>query len=208
MLSLPQWPTLFYSFDWPEHHKHATELKQVCHELESQNRVSNVSNAIKHNLYESPFNFVEHTSPAVEIWSHWVKDCIFKASHAANKDYWPPGLNLQIELHESWCHITRNGGYHDVHIHPGSSWSCIYYLDIGDMKINTKNGVNRFYNPVTPMYTDAGTVYTNGATNFDVNGNNGMLFVFPSWIGHSALAYTGKKDRYVLSANSKVNVAQ
>ena len=208
MLSLPQWPTLFYLFDWPEHSKYAPELKQVCHDLESKNKVSNVSNAIKHNLYESPFNFVEHPSIAVEAWSHWVKDCIFKASKAANKDYWPPGLNLQIELHESWCHITRNGGYHDVHIHPGSSWSCIYYLDTGDMKADSKNGVNRFYNPVTPMYTDAGTVYTNGATNFDVNGKNGMLFVFPSWVSHSALAYTGVNDRYVLSANSKVIVAQ
>ena len=75
------------------------------------------------------------------------------------------------------------------------------------MKTDSKNGVNRFYNPVAPMYTDAGTVYTNSATNFDVNGKNGMLFVFPSWVNHSALTYSGNKLRYILSANSKVTVA-
>ena len=208
MLSLAQWPTLFYSFEWPEHETHAQELKQVCHDLESQNKVSNVSNAIKHNLYESEFNFLEYPSDAVIKWGHWAKNCIFLASANANKAYWPPGLNLQVEMHESWCHITKSGGYHDVHTHPGSSWSCIYYLDIGNMQPDTKNGVNRFYNPVTPMYTDAGTVYTNVATNFDVNAQNGMLFVFPSWVNHSALPYTGDKDRYVLSANSRITVIE
>ena len=199
---------MFYSFEWPEHEKHAQELKQVCHDLESQSNISNISNAAKHNLYESAFNFVEYKSNAVEEWSTWAKNCLFKAGANANKNYWPPGLNLQIELHESWCHITRDGGYHDVHVHPGSSWSCIYYLDTGDMSPDSKNGVNRFYNPVVPMYTDAGTVYTNSATNFDVNGKNGMLFVFPSWIMHSALTYSGAKNRYILSANSRVTVAE
>jgi uncharacterized protein (TIGR02466 family) len=208
MLSLPQWPTLFYSFEWPEHEKYAQELKQVCHDLESQSNISNISNAAKHNLYESAFNFLEHKNTAVEEWGRWAKDCIFKSSANANKNYWPPGITLQVELHESWCHITRDGGYHDVHIHPGSSWSCIYYLDTGDMTPDSKNGVNRFYNPVTPMYTDAGTVYTNSATNFDVNGKNGMLFVFPSWIMHSAMSYTGANNRYVLSANSRITVAK
>ena len=47
----------------------------------------------------------------------------------------------------------------------------------------------------------------NSATNFDVNGKNGMLFVFPSWVNHSALTYSGNKLRYILSANSKVTVA-
>jgi len=34
-----------------------------------------------------------------------------------------------------------------------------------------------------------------------------MLFVFPSWVNHSALTYSGNKLRYILSANSKVTVA-
>lgn len=207
MQSLPLWPVNFYTFDWQDHNKHAKDLKQVCLDLEQQKYVSNVSSQVKYNLYESGFDFVKYPNSAVEAWAHWVKDCMFAVSNHSNKKYWPPGLNLEIELHESWCHITRDGGYHDTHIHPNSTWSCIYYLDIGDMDSTTKNGLNRFYNPNNTMYTDLGTMYMSRDNSIDILAEPGMLVVFPSWIQHSALPYHGKKDRYILSANCKVKAA-
>lgn len=206
MQPMPLWPTMFYNFDWADHKTHAQELKAVCQDLEQRNYVSNVAPNAKKGLYESGFKFVEYNSPAVLAWSDWVKDCMFKASHHANKPYWPAGLNVQIELHESWCHITRDGGYHDMHIHPNSTWSCIYYLDCGDMDGTTKNGLNRFYNPNTTMHTDAGTVYMSRDNSVDILAEPGLLVIFPSWIQHSALPYRGKKDRYILSANCRVTV--
>lgn len=207
MQSMPLWPTMFYSFDWPEHSKYAKELKAVCHDLETQQRNSNVSADIKHNLYESTFDFVTHPSPAVTEWSHWVKNCMFQASYDANKRNWPDKLNVQIELHESWCHITRDGGYHDMHVHPNSTWSCIYYLDCGDMSPTSKNGVNRFYNPNHTMYSDVGSRYISKDNSIDIVASPGMLVIFPSWIQHSAVPYHGKNNRYILSANCRVNLA-
>ena len=207
MQALPLWPTLFYTFQWAQHRDSKDELKELCQQLEQQKHVSNVSNSVKHGLYESGFDFVEQPGEAVRAWSDWVKHCMFQASARANQRYWPAGLNVDVELHESWCHITRDGGYHDTHIHANSAWSCIYYLDIGDMDIDTKNGVNRFYNPTATMYSDAGTLYATEDSSIDISPQEGMMVVFPSWIQHSALVYRGQQDRYILSANCRVKVS-
>lgn len=197
----------FYSLIWDQHEQHADQLKQVCEHLQSQNKFSNVTNGVKRNLYESTFDFAEYPNDSVLAWADWVKDCLFQASAKSNKSYWPPGLNIAVEIHESWCHITRDGGYHDVHIHANSAWSCIYYLDIGDTDIDNKNGVNRFYNPTSVGYSDAGTMYASEESSIDISPRNGMLIVFPSWLKHSALVYRGTKPRYILSANSRITAS-
>ena len=196
-----------YDFQWAQHQKYKQQLKQVCQDLESKNSQSNVAPSAKRGLYESGFDFVTTPDPAVEALSHWIKDCLFKSAANANREYWPAGANINIEIHESWCHITRDGGYHDMHTHPGSSWSAIYYLDTGNMDAASKNGLNRFFCPYNNMYIDAGTAWTSRNTSIDITAQEGMLIVFPSFIQHNALSYRGEKERYVISVNSKVSLA-
>jgi len=206
MQPLSLWPVQMYVFVWDEHTAHQTELKQVCRDLEAKKYVSHVSNSVKQGLYESGFNFVNIPNASVSAWADWVKDSVLKAARHANAQEWPAGLTVSVDLHESWCHITRDGGYHDNHIHPNSSWSGIYYLDCGDMDIETKSGINRFYNPITPNYSDAGTAWATSDNNVDINAISGMMIVFPSWIDHSALPYRGKNDRFILSFNSQIKL--
>ena len=201
------WPVIMYDFQWAQHEKYKHQLKQVCQDLESKNSQSNVAPSAKRGLYESGFDFVTVPDPAVEALSHWIKDCLFKSAANANREYWPAGANINIEIHESWCHITRDGGYHDMHTHPGSSWSAIYYLDTGDMDAASKNGLNRFFCPYNNMYIDAGTAWTSRNTSIDITAQEGMLIVFPSFIQHNALTYRGEKERYIISVNSKVTLA-
>ena len=201
------WPVIMYDFQWAQHQKYKQQLKQVCQDLESKNSQSNVAPGAKRGLYESGFDFVTVPDPAVEALSHWIKDCLFKSAANANREYWPAGVNINIEIHESWCHITRDGGYHDMHTHPGSSWSAIYYLDTGDMDAASKNGLNRFFCPYNNMYIDAGTAWTSRNTSIDITAQEGMLIVFPSFVQHNALTYRGEKERYVISVNSKVSLA-
>ena len=201
------WPVIMYDFQWAQHQKYKQQLKQVCQDLESKNSQSNVAPSAKRGLYESGFDFVTVPDPAVEALSHWIKDCLFKSAANANREYWPAGANINIEIHESWCHITRDGGYHDMHTHPGSSWSAIYYLDTGNMDAASKNGLNRFFCPYNNMYIDAGTAWTSRNTSIDITAQEGMLIVFPSFVQHNALTYRGEKERYVISVNSKVTLA-
>lgn len=207
MQTLPLWPVMMYDFQWAEHDQYRRELADVCYDLEAKKHVSNVAPDAKRGLYESGFDFVTTQSPAVLAFSHWVKGCFFQAAATANKKYWPAGMNVNVEIHESWCHITRDGGYHDMHAHPNSSWSAIYYLDTGDMGNDPKNGVNRFYNPHHSMYLDAGTAWVTGSTSIDFQAQPGMMIVFPSWVNHSATTYRGQKDRIVIALNCKITRA-
>ena len=45
-------------------------------------------------------------------------------------------------------------------------------------------------------------------TTIDITAEPGQLVVFPSWIQHSALPYRGERERYVLSVNSRVRLAE
>ena len=74
--------------------------------------------------------------------------------------------------------------------------------------IETKNGVNRFYNPMKPSYTDAGTAWSTANNNVDIAAQPGMMIVFPSWIDHSAMPYRGTKNRYILSFNSQIGLVR
>jgi uncharacterized protein (TIGR02466 family) len=116
-------------------------------------------------------------------------------------------MNVSVEIHESWCHITQDAGYHDMHVHPNSSWSAIYYLETGDTDVTTKNGVNRFYNPNNSMYLDAGTAWVTANTSIDMAAEAGMMVVFPSWVPHSAVQYRGDRDRIVIAANCRIQPA-
>lgn len=207
MQAIPLWPVMFYDFQWAQHDQYQDQLKQICRDLEQKQQVSGVAPSAKYGLYESSFDFCKIPDPAVEAFSHWVKDCIFKSALNANQSYWPRGMNVEIQLHESWCHITRDGGYHDVHTHPMSSWSCIYYLDCGDTDHVNKNGVNRFFCPYENQYLDAGTAWTAANTSIDFKAENGMMIVFPSWVQHNALTYRGQRERYVIAVNARINRA-
>lgn len=208
MQPLPLWPVMFYDFDWPDHTQHQQRLKQVCLELETANQRSNVAPGAKRGLYESSFNFLDHDDDAVHALAAWIKQSMFQAAANANREYWSAGMNIKIHIHESWCHITRDGGYHDMHTHPNSSWSAIYYLDTADMDNATKNGLNRFYNPFNNMYLDAGTAWNTANNSIDIQAEAGQMIVFPSWIQHSALPYHGQHDRFVVAANARIEIAQ
>lgn len=205
METIPLWPVLTFRFDWDEHSFYQPALKRVCDDFSQTKRTSHIADGSKHGLYESPFNFAHSPDSAVVAWTSWVKKCVFDAARKASGTEWPAGINLMLEMHESWCHVTDNGGFHDRHMHPNSCWSGIYYLDCADMTPGTINGVNRFYRPWDTAYIDAGTAWTRN-NYIDIQPNAGMLFLFPSWIDHSALPYFGKRQRYVLSFNCQIKL--
>ena len=208
MQPITLWPIMFYDFDWPDHNRHVKSIKQVCYQLEQDRQYSGIAPDAKRGLYESSFNLLQHQDPAIQALANFMRSSIFKAAADANRQCWPADANIVVNIHESWCHITRDGGYHDMHMHPGSSWSAIYYVDIGDMSTVTKNGANRFYNPNHTMWNDMGSAYMAASTSIDFVAEPGMMIVFPSHIQHSALTYRGQKDRIVIAVNAQIMQVQ
>jgi uncharacterized protein (TIGR02466 family) len=200
------WAVPLFEFQWPEHDRYRDDLKAVCDQLNQQQHVSGVSESIKSGLYESGFDFVQQPDHSVQAWKQWITQRLYEVAVSTNVRYWPQGCNIAVEIHESWCHITQDGGYHDRHVHPNSSWSAIYYLDPGESDVGTANGVNRFYNPNSVMYSDGGTQWCSSASSADIEPREGSLIVFPSWVQHSAMLYRGAAPRYILSCNCQIKI--
>ena len=107
------------------------------------------------------------------------------------------------EVTESWYHITKTGGYHDLHNHAHSSFSAIYFLDVSEC--DYKNGSIRFYKPfntIVPV-NDIGLNWIQNDL-IDFIPKNGQIIVFPGFLDHSAIPYYGKSDRYVIAVNARI----
>lgn len=190
-----------YQFEWEQAAEHQQNLITVCYDLEQKKSTSGVASNIKQGLYESNFDFFNYDHDSVRALLEWCRNSVFEAAKDANAKHWPANARIGISVHEAWCHITRSGGYHDMHMHPNSSWSGIYYIRSADSDVHAKNGCNRFYSPIMPGYTDIGTRWASLTSSFDIQATDGQLIIFPSWILHSGMPYTGNTDRVVVAFN-------
>lgn len=199
------WPTCIFTVDWHEHCTYASELQKNIDKWAENESESTVARHIKKNLYESKFNFLTQNEKCVQELQNFILHSLTEICKDMNGNVWEKNSKFGLEITESWFHITRNGGYHDVHGHPMNSWSGIYYLNLGETQIATKNGINRFYSPFKSDYIDRGNQYLTNV--WDLVPKNGMLAIFPSYLLHSALPYFGKNPRYVIAFNARVQDA-
>ena len=129
-----------------------------------------------------------------EFCMHAVRDAIVYKNGEI-----PPEAG--VIMLDSWAHITNDGGYHDTHNHANCSWCGIYCVESGESSGETLNGVNRFHSPLSSNSLDAGTHYL-AANAWNWTPKDGHLLVFPSYLMHSVLPYSGEIDRVVISFNT------
>lgn len=205
--SQTHWVTKLFRLANPDHAAIKDGLVRYCYELEERGTEhSTVAPGAKGNMFESKFNLFQHDQPEVRRLRDFCLAGVHRVAQQSNEGYWDPKAQVQVAAVESWCHVTRSGGYHDVHAHPMCSWCGIYYVDAGDSNPRDKNGVNRFYEPRMNVnfYSDYGTRYLYPEGSIDMASTEGTLVVFPSYLRHSALPYTGQRDRIVVAFNTRV----
>ena len=208
---IPQWVIPLIRVKNPDHARIRDALVAHSYELEKRSSAavaSGVAQKIKGNLYESRFDLFKSDVPEVRALAQFCSDAVggvvIELRRRLRRPE-PPAVH--IEMPESWVHITRDGGYHDVHLHPNCSWCGIYYVDPGASTLTPPNGCNRFYPPFEPNYQDFGTtgLMVDPA---DVAPEEGTLVIFPSYLHHSAIIYRGSRDRIIASFNARVRLPQ
>ena len=202
------WSTSLYTVRNPVHDRILGPIKDYIYDYEAKTgeRVaSGVAANLKGGLFESRFDFFDADNAAVETLKHFCGTAVMEVAKHVNADSWTKDGNFSLEFHESWFHITRNGGYHDFHNHPNCSWCGIYYLDVAEATM--ENGCNTFFDPrpAAHNYTDYGTAYLDSKTRFDTTPKSGDLLIFPSYLYHSAQPYTGERDRIVVAFNASIH---
>jgi len=119
---------------------------------------------------------------------------------------------VRVEFPDSWSHITNDGGFHDAHYHGNCSWCGIYYVQSGDSRGTSAsgvgNGISRFYSPIGTgaLLNDYGNAYLT-SNRIDITPVDGLLFLFPAYLLHSGLPYTGGEDRILIAFNSRSELA-
>jgi uncharacterized protein (TIGR02466 family) len=206
------WATPLMEVRNPNHAQIKEALVRYCYEIERQAKEpieSGVTPRRKAHLYESRFNFFDHPQPEIQALRQFCREALGASvtklvQHTSGGRAQAPPMT--IDLYESWIHITREGGYHEVHNHPNCSWCGIYYVEPADCTVEPPNGINRFFSPIDIMYDDPGAeAYAQKP--ISVTPAEGTLVLFPSYVKHLAVPYKGQRDRIVLAFNSRVSAA-
>ncbi|MDT8344152.1 MAG: putative 2OG-Fe(II) oxygenase [Thermohalobaculum sp.] len=161
-------------------------------------------------LVKSPLSFFSSADDAaLKNLVGWVEACVRAVVSRINGASVAPE-RLRVTFNESWFHVTRSGGFHDVHVHGNCSWCGIYYLRSAAAAPardgSAGNGINRFYSPMMRggVLRDFGNSYL-GRDYVDIEPRNGRLVIFPAHLLHSALPYVGDEERIILSFNSRTD---
>ena len=209
------WSDYVYEVENPDHPKIQEGLIDFLYKYRSRVEKeieSDVAPIIKHNLFESSFDFFERhgTEEPIKLVADFCKSALKQVITAANRKEWTKslskGTDITFDIVESWFHITKEGGYHEAHNHPMCSWCAVYYVDIGDSS-RENGGILRFYDPRWPtaQYADLGTEYRDNNQLQTVVPANGKLVIFPSYLYHAITPLnTSTKDRVNFAMNVRV----
>ena len=181
--------------NWSNSDELNAELRHVILERERAMRGRGISNV---GGWQSNLDF--------RLWSGETgKVCIDRATamvnHATSKvrgaQRRKPSVTWGIDV---WGNVNRKGHYNIPHCHPNTTWSCVYYVDVGDADPNNdKSGVITFLNPNS---ASAVSFFTETVGNkFNVWPESGLMLVFPGYLVHLVHPYTGKRPRVSIALN-------
>ena len=109
------------------------------------------------------------------------------------KDYLP----VKYTLSNSWVNINYGRDYNMVHVHPGSTWSCCFYLE-------NPGGAIAFHDPrETVKMEEWGALFSEARYSpaWRETPAPGSLLVFPSWAYHSVEATNSPERRVTIASN-------
>ena len=100
-----------------------------------------------------------------------------------------------------WANVNRDGDFNRVHDHPGSHWSGVYYVSLGEPDPGTElNGAIEFLDP-RPSANLPIPGYRTGSA-MAVNPTAGEFILFPSWIQHYVMPFRGRGERISIAFNA------
>lgn len=114
---------------------------------------------------------------------------------------------------EMWANISPMGASNQMHAHPGSLWSAVYFVDNGGdadptSADPTADGALVLLDPRFPMNrahaADLVFVGPDGAreeSNVKIVPEPGTMLIFPSWLMHGVRPHGGRGERISIAMN-------
>ena len=110
---------------------------------------------------------------------------------------------------EVWANVQRKGGSNAAHPHPGSFWSGVYYVDVGDVGGQPgQGGELQLYDPrgclprmLAPYLRYGMPELHDAGRNISFVPSPGQCVLFPGWLFHAVNAYNGSSPRISVAFN-------
>jgi len=104
------------------------------------------------------------------------------------------------KLDSLWVNMLRASGHHSAHIHPHSTISGTFYVDVP-----AGSGAIRFEDPRLPLMMAAPTRSSDAPQDLQpfvtVQPRSGLLLLWESWLRHAVLPGAGRGERLSISFN-------
>ena len=202
------WSVHIGEFYNPEHNAIKGHLINYFDEYMKKNSNSRRGGE-NHKLFESSYNLHALDNEYYKKLITFIANGILAMSNEANKTELQ-NINqpkFQVTIKDSWFINYETGGFVLPHMHPNCSWCCVYYVQIGKDASET-NG-STFFQKTLPFshVNDFGSSYNKDGM-AKVKPEEGKLVVWPHFIKHGSIPYTGKKNRIIVSANATVSLVK
>jgi uncharacterized protein (TIGR02466 family) len=177
-------------------------LRRLVLAREQSHSGRKVSNA---GGWQSGTDFLSWGAPECQALQQAMQEGVRRAANLSpGQRALPPGRRV---LHLSaWANINRDGHYNAAHVHPGSHWSGVYYVDLGQPDpVQPTNGAIEFVDPrhigavaEIPGFTFGDPCY--------IAPEPGMMLVFPSWLYHWVMPFRGHGERISIAFNAMIEM--
>ena len=199
------WPVYIGEFHNPEHEEIKQGLINFFKDYMKKNPNSR-SGGENYNLFESRYDLHKEKNETYKKLLKFIAQCVMATCSEANAGYATEiqKSNLEVTIKDSWFINYNEGGCVLPHQHPQCSWCCVYYVQVGKGASLT-NG-STFFQKTLPYshINDFGSTYNKRGMRM-FTAEEGKLLVWPHFVMHGSLPYTGDKNRIIVSANTIVS---
>lgn len=162
-------------------------------------RERSIPSASKSNIggWQSDTDFFAWKAPEIEALLRFVRTALDAATIRATA---PKCVRMQFDIF-GWAAVNRAGHYNAAHVHPGATWSGVYYVDPGDSVADgAAGGQLEFINPVSAAAMD---FFPDALAPARLVGPKaGLIILFPSYLLHSVRLYSGETPRICVPFNA------
>ncbi|MSO88642.1 MAG: hypothetical protein EXQ89_01475 [Rhodospirillaceae bacterium] len=131
-----------------------------------------------------------------------IEECALQMMKLAGGDR-PIDVRKDCNL-VAWANINRRGNYNVSHSHPGSHWSGVYYVNIGQPDPDRPlNGIIEFQDPRPAAAALPIPGFDFGYKQTFVPAA-GMMLLFPAWHLHMVHPFFGEAERISIAFNLRL----
>lgn len=109
---------------------------------------------------------------------------------------------------DAWANVSTTGASNRAHVHGGSFWSAVYYVQVGE----GKGGALVLHDPRMPalrMHAPSLRFRDCGSEVFaSILPKAGLMVLFPAWLSHSVEPWEGSGTRISIAMNIRAGPSQ